>query len=127
MPAQQIFLLTCVAEKRPDACAASELYIGPDFIQNMEYVATQKADAVYILSGKHHLLKLDAIILPYDLLLDDLPIAAQQAWANTVTSQLSKLSDLQNDRFNILATSTYRRFITPQLKHWSVPDFWEHR
>jgi hypothetical protein len=127
MPSKQIFLVTCVAEKQAIPCAARVLYVGPDFKQNMAYIATKNHDAIYILSGKHHLLELDEIIAPYDLLLDNLPIAKQEEWANTVIAQLAKVSDLQNDHFTILATKTYRQFLVPQLRHWSVPDFWEHR
>ena len=62
-PPRTTYLVSCVAKKRPQACAAAALYVSPWFRRARSHVERSGA-AWFILSARHGLLAPDAIIDP---------------------------------------------------------------
>lgn len=66
-----IALIGCGKQKRQHACQARELYTGPLFTACREW-AEKNADAYWIASAKHLVVKPDQVLEPYDLSMQDL-------------------------------------------------------
>ncbi len=123
---KKIILVTCVAPKRNYTCAAKDLYQGQLFEKLMQFAECQNPTAIYILSGKHHLLSLEAEIAPYDVNLNHVSTEALQAWSTKVLQQLEEKGyDLQKDYFYLLTNETYRRHLVTEMKHFEIPFYIE--
>ncbi len=118
---KRIALVTCVKEKADSSCAAKDLYQGQLFNQFMQEAHDQNADEIYILSGKHGLLELEDIIAPYDLNLNEQSSAFVMDWSRQVLTALDKRTNLDNDHFIFITNPTYRQFLVPEVRHYSVP------
>ncbi len=116
-----IILLSCVSKKASHKSRARDLYLSPLFIKSLKYAESLNPDAIYILSAKHHLLKLDDEISPYDLTLNKMPAFARKQWGHKVIKQLHDLADLQEDKFIILAGKKYISPIEGSLRHIELP------
>jgi hypothetical protein len=118
---ETIVLLSCVATKLPHAAPARELYASPLFKKSLKYAESLEPDDIVILSAKHYVLPLDKVIEPYDKTLLNMPNEEIREWAVQVLKILADKYDLDNDYFIILAGEKYRKYLTPQLAHWSAP------
>lgn len=87
----------------------------------MTYAQSLSADAIYILSAKHGLLMPGAQIDPYDQTLSKMQVEEVRMWGHRVLKQLRALSGLSTDRFTVLASERYRRYLLPHLTHFEVP------
>ena len=116
-----IILLSCSARKAGTPLPAAELYQGTLFKASLAWAQQQQPDAIYILSAKHHLVEPDRVLQPYDLTLNKMPIAELRRWSDTVHEQLSSATDIERDRFIILAGDKYRRFLMPHLRNIELP------
>ena len=76
---------------------------------------------IYILSGKYHLLPLDEEIETYNVFLGDKYKAERMQWGEVVIEQLSKVADLQKDKFIILAGENYVEPLQKKLKNIALP------
>ncbi len=123
---KKIILITCVAPKKKQKCAAKDLYQGDLFKKLMDFAEAQHPANIFILSGKHHLLDLETEIEPYDVNLNEVSEEALKAWSNKVLTQLKeKACDLQNDYFYLLTNETYRRHLVSKIKQYEVPFYIE--
>ena len=118
---KKIVLLACVATKLPHAAPARELYASPLFKKSLAYAESLDPDDIVILSAKYYVVPLSKIIRPYDKTLLNMPSEEIQEWAVQVLKILADKYDLENDEFIILAGDKYRKYITPQISHWSAP------
>jgi len=118
---KKIVLLSCVATKLPHAAPAEELYNSPLFKKSLEYAKSLNPDDIVILSAKHYVLPLRKVIKPYDKTLLNMPSEEIQEWAVQVLKILADKYNLEKDHFIILAGDKYRKYITPQITHWSAP------
>ena len=116
-----VILLSCSAGKAGNPLPAAELYQGTLFKASLAWAQQRKPDAIYILSAKHHLVEPDRVLQPYDLTLNDMPIAELRRWAGAVLEQLKSATDIERDRFIILAGDKYRRFLIPHLGNVETP------
>ena len=92
----------------------------------MHFADAEKPDKVFILSGKHHLLKLEEIIEPYDVNLNLVSEEALVTWSNKVLNQLkAEGCDLEKDYFYLLTNETYRRHLMTEIKQYEVPFYIE--
>lgn len=121
MNQKTIVLLSCVSQKLPLPAPAGDLYVSALFRKALRYAKSLSPDAIYVLSAKHGLLKLDQEVAPYDLTLNQLGIAEVRSWADSTTAQLEAVTNLASDRFIILAGERYRRFIVPRLRFTEIP------
>lgn len=116
-----IVLLSCVATKLPKPAPARELYASPLFKRSLEYALSLNPDDILILSAKYYVIPLDKVISPYDKTLINMPKDEVNEWGVKVLNILANKYDLENDKFIILAGEKYRKYITPQIKHWTAP------
>ena len=65
--------LSCTKEKASSRCKAKDMYMPSSLFEKSYRYATEvlKADHIYILSAKHHLLSLNTEIEPYNQTLMD--------------------------------------------------------
>ena len=115
-----IVLISCSSEKESTATTAEQLYTSSLFKKSLARAKKLNPDAIYILSGKHHLLPLDKIIEPYNQRVSRKK-DENQAWGAKVIEQLKKVTDLQNDKFIIYAGKDYVTPIKSSLKNVILP------
>lgn len=115
-----IVLISCSSEKESTATTAEQLYTSSLFKKSLARAKKLNPDAIYILSGKHHLLPLDKIIEPYNQRVSRKK-DENQAWGAKVIEQLKKVTDLQNDKFIIYAGKDYVTPIKSSLKNLILP------
>jgi len=118
---KRIVLLACVATKLPHAAPARELYNSPLFKSSLRYAESLHPDDIVILSAKHYVVPLNKVLKPYNKTLLNMPQDEVREWAVQVLKILADKYDLDNDKFIILAGDKYRKYITPELAHWSAP------
>lgn len=112
-----IYLISCVAEKAAQACAAKDLYQSTLFRLSRafaeKYVDPRNGDRWYILSAWWGLLDPEDEIAPYDLTLNKMSKADRQRWAAYVIEQLERIPGVENACLVFLAGSRYREFLLP--------------
>lgn len=118
---KRIVLLACVATKLPHAAPARELYNSPLFKSSLRYAESLHPEDIVILSAKHYVVPLNKVLKPYNKTLLNMPQDEVREWAVQVLKILADKYDLDNDKFIILAGDKYRKYITPELAHWSAP------
>lgn len=119
---KKIVLLSCGKEKRNRRVKAGDMYVGPLFTKSLNYAKQKlRPDKVFILSAKHGLLALGDEIEPYDKTLNNMEETEKRQWASKVLKQLQSRTSLNSDHFTFLAGDTYREFLLPHIKHYSVP------
>jgi hypothetical protein len=114
-------LISCAAQKLPYKATAQDLYTSPPFKKSLHYARSLKPDHIFILSAKYGLLRLDQVIEPYDVTLNDMPAAEIRRWSWHVLDQLRALIDLHNDRVIFLAGGKYRKYLVPAISTYAVP------
>lgn len=115
-----IVLISCSSEKESTATTAEQLYTSSLFKKSLAHAKKLNPDAIYILSGKHHLLPLDKVIEPYNQRVSRKK-DENEAWGAKVIEQLKKVTDLQNDKFIIYAGKDYVTPIKSSLKNLILP------
>lgn len=116
----KIALISCASKKLPYKTRAKELYASPLFKLALKY-AESLADKIFILSAKYGLLDLEEEIEPYNQTLNKMPDSEIKKWAEAVVSQLSIISNLQEDEFIFLAGEKYRKYLLPHIKNYKIP------
>jgi hypothetical protein len=124
-----IALISCVSEKvetKPgEKIPAEKLYTSDLFRKSLAYAkklqAEKKADKIFILSAKHHLLPLEKEIETYNETLNDKPRGERREWAKKVFEQLKEKCAVDTDRFVILAGKNYYQDLIPHLPNHEMP------
>ncbi len=116
-----VVLISCVKKKVPYRAEAKDLYVSPFFKLNLRYARSLNPDAIFVLSAQHYLVGLEEELEPYERTLNRMPSERVKQWADSVLVQLSKVADLQNDRFVFLAGERYRKYLIPHLPNHEVP------
>lgn len=116
-----IVLISCVSQKLVVKDRAENLYQSTLFKKSLKYAKNLNPDEIYILSAKYHLVKLDDVIEPYDLTLNNLKKEEKRKWGGEVAQQLEKVADLERDRFIILAGKNYIEPIKHHLTYVELP------
>jgi hypothetical protein len=116
-----IVLIACSSRKGARPAKAADLYQSSLFCKSLAYARSLRPDAIYILSAKHGLLRLEDVIAPYNATLNKMTRATSRKWAQRVIDQLRRVADLQTVHFTILAGERYRRDLLPHLVCPTVP------
>lgn len=116
-----IYLIPCCKDKLSFEAPARELYISTGFKIRLAYAESQHPDAIFVLSGKYHLVPLTKKIEPYDLNLGDQSDEYKAAWAKRVLEDLSLVSDLKEDRYVILCDEPYYEGLVPSMERFEIP------
>ena len=108
-----VYLVSCVSQKREQACAARDLYVS-DWFRKARRFAEASGCPWYVLSAKHGLVAPDQVIAPYEQTLNTTRVAGRRAWGERVAAQLAEaVPDLS--RVVFLAGGRYREFLAPHL------------
>lgn len=118
---KKIVLISCVSKKLDHKAKAEDLYESSLFKKNLAYARSLKADDIYILSAKHHVLKLTDEIEPYNVTLNNMKSKERKEWSTCVLNELKKVSDLGNDTFIFLAGVKYRQYLLSSITHYEIP------
>jgi hypothetical protein len=118
MSAMPLHLIACVSTKLDKSARADDLYVSPWFAKAKAYVTGLRAPW-RILSAKHGLLDPSAVIAPYELTLNTMPVAERRVWAERVLAVLRELA-CDGDDVVVLAGDRYRQFLIPGLKSRGV-------
>lgn len=117
-----IVLLSCVATKAATPQPAEQLYQSPLFEKSLNYGKSLHPDDMFILSAKHYLLPLHKVIAPYNKTLNDMDADQKKEWSEQIVKMIKQHGySPENDKFIILAGSSYRKYLEPMLKHVEVP------
>ena len=112
-----VAIIGCTKDKKSYKCEAIELYQKSTLFQKELKYSKKiiKADDIYILSAKHHLIHSSDIIEPYDITLNGKPKSERVEWANVSWKQMSDKFDPNNDKLFLLCGKNYYEFIEPEL------------
>jgi hypothetical protein len=118
-----------VSKKKSTKSKAKDLYLNQLFKTSLAYSYSLKPNKIFILSALHHLLDLETEIVPYNVTLSNIPKSKRKKglkvlspaekieWGKKVVETLSERTDLQNDKFIILAGQEYIKPIKPFIKN----------
>jgi len=111
---KRIALVACVKEKRASAAPARDLYVSTLF-RGLRRYAEAHADAWYVLSAEHCVVRPDQVVAPYERTLNKMPKRERLAWASRVQRQLLELLPPGSELI-LLAGARYREDIEPFLR-----------
>lgn len=112
------YLISCVSQKREQACEARDLYIS-DLFRKARRFSEASGCPWFILSAEHGLVTPSQVIAPYDRTLNTMVVGDRRVWADRVATQLSEvMPDLSQVVF--LAGKRYREFLTLHLQRRGV-------
>ena len=113
----EVFMVSCVSEKRRFRSEARALYRSKWFRKARIYVEST-GRPWFILSAKYGLVSPSDEIDPYSISLCDQPIAYRRAWAKRVRRQLAE-KQVRADKITIFAGSFYREFLEDYLSNFA--------
>lgn len=108
-----ICLVGCGKQKTPHPGLAKDIYTSSFFRRKRQY-AERFADIWFIISAKHHVLKPDSIIAPYDESLIGAGVTKKKTWAAVVAEQLRTIAR-PGDTLIILGGKDYFEHLLPLL------------
>lgn len=111
-----VYLISCCKEKLKFAAKAKDLYQSEGFKKRLFEALYHNPDEILILSAKHHIVELDQVLEPYDVCLSDQTVGEQKKWAEICIANLSSRFNLKEDKFIILASEDYYRYLVGQYK-----------
>ena len=117
----KVVLISCVKGKLSHSAVAAELYTSTLFTGSLKYARRLNADRIYILSAKYGLLELDQVVEPYEETLKGKPVSVVRSWAYRVITELGRRTDLQSDRFVLLAGENYRKHLLKYIHSFEIP------
>lgn len=122
MKQKTVVLISCGKRKLKSSAVVREMYVGALFRKSLKYAEFRYPNAtIYVLSAKHGLLALNDFIKPYDLTLNRFNVKEIKRWAERTVGQLKQVTNLQSDRFVILASQKYRKFLLPHIASSKIP------
>ena len=115
---KNIAIIGCTSKKKSYPCKAVELYQESTFFcKELKYAKNViKADDIYILSAKHHLIHGSKVIEPYNVTLIGKPKAERTAWAEFSLSLILKEFNPSEDKLYLLCGTKYYEFLECGLK-----------
>lgn len=106
----RIGLVGCVKTKLAWKAPARDLY-DSDLFRGRKSHVERTCDRWYILSARHHLLRPDEVIAPYDLTLLSMADPERRRWSSTVLRELqAELGSLSDYEFELHAGDEYRSY-----------------
>lgn len=119
-----VYLISCCKEKLQSAAPAKDFYQSRGFKERLSMAKSHNPDSILILSAKHHIVEPDQVLEPYDVCLSNKSIGEQKKWAEICIAYLSRRFDLKNDKFVILATEDYYKYLIGQkrIENYILPS-----
>ena len=104
---ERIGLVSCVKSKTVNRAPACDLYTSPLFVGARSAVEAS-CNRWFVLSAKHHLVRPDTVLAPYEQTLTTARVGERRAWSERVLGQLIlELGDLTAFVFEIHAGRAY--------------------
>jgi hypothetical protein len=116
-----IVLIAGTGQQASEKAEAKDLYTNPLVNLSLQYALSRRPDDIFILSGKHYLVKPDEVVEPYDAYLSTMKADELKSWSDEVLRRLSEVSDLQRDKFIILAAGKYRKHLLEEIANYELP------
>lgn len=110
----RVFLVSCVARKRPRATPAADLYTSAWFVKARALVEAS-GDPWFILSAEHGLLAPEKVIEPYERTLNTMSVHERRSWAEQVQKQMEAILP-DADEVVVFAGTRYRENLMPYLR-----------
>lgn len=110
----RVFLVSCVARKRPRATPAADLYTSAWFVKARALVEAS-GDPWFILSAEHGLLAPEKVIEPYERTLNTMSVHERRSWAEQVQKQMEVILP-DADEVVVFAGNKYRENLMPYLR-----------
>ena len=106
--------ISCSKSKLDKPCTAQEMYSPSDiFTKRFAYAKkVTSRDKIFILSAKYGLLRLDDIIEPYDLFLNDQSTEYKSKWAEKVIKQMKEQGIDFNEKSYFATNSCYSELLS---------------
>ena len=113
----KVALIGCTSKKKDYPCPALELYSDSALFQKeiMYANGVLKADAIYILSAKHHLVSTAAVLEPYNVTLNNQSKAKRKEWADVTFDEIVN-TFTQDDELYFLCGKKYGEMLLPLLE-----------
>lgn len=108
MTTRRVAVVAPARTKLSHPAPAAELYASPLFRAAVAY-ASRHYDAFYILSPKHGVLLPETVIEPYDVNLNDRPVAERAAWGAQVSAELLRREP--GAQFDLFSGRKYTRWL----------------
>ena len=114
---KNIAIIGCTKRKKNYKCKAVELYQASSFFcKELQYAKeVLKADDIYILSAKHHLIHSSTIIEPYNVTLLNMSKKERLEWSKIVLNQITETFNPSEDKLYILCGEKYYEFLESEL------------
>ena len=107
----RVGLVSCSKSKLDHRARASELYSPSTLFRGASCWVKRSCDRWYILSAKHHLVRPEEELDPYNATLNDASTAERRGWSQQVLSELNEaLGDLRGFTFEVHAGAAYLNF-----------------
>jgi hypothetical protein len=119
-----IGLVACSAQKLDHAAPARELYCSPLFRRSLAY-AEPRCARVYVLSARHHLVALDAVLEPYEQRLSSIK-RERRRWACVVAAAIEARHG-HDVQLLLLAGREYTAPLIQEVAHWWPIGAWRER
>jgi hypothetical protein len=117
-----IIFIGCVKTKQHKICAAKDMYISTLFRYSLQYAKTlTNPDKIFILSAKYGVLRLQDIIAPYELCLNDMTVQQCKKWANKCIQQMKDQNINFNEKAVFLCGEKYRKYIINHFPKSHIP------
>lgn len=115
--------LSCTKSKKSHRCEAQELYSESEFFTKaLEYARTLVDDKdIFILSAKHHCIRLTKVIGPYNITLNDMSADQVKEWAEKTIATMKELHIDFNKKAVFLTGETYRKYIEDNFSQHDCP------
>lgn len=126
---KNIILISCSSKKQLRSMRAKDIYSSTLFQSSLAYAYSLDPDQIYIISAKYFLLNLDDIIDPYNITLTYIPPQKRKNnlivlndeekanWSHNVIKKLEKFTNLNYDKFIILAGKEYVKPLRNKILH----------
>lgn len=103
---RKIVFVSCSEMKANKPAKAKDLYTSPLFRLSMKVAKRYKADDIFILSAKHHLVEMERELAPYDLKLERRK-AVREIWVDEVIKQVIGKGIMPTDKAIFLTGKEY--------------------
>ena len=112
-----IVFIGCGKKKASITCEAKNMYKGNYFLTCLKYARTlTNEDNIYILSAKYGVLKLNDIINPYNLTLNNATKEQYKEWIIKVLKQFKQLNICRSTKVTFLCGKNYYKELLSYFK-----------
>ena len=114
----RVGLISCSKAKLAHAAPARELYSPSALFRGARCHVQRTCDRWFILSAKHHLVRPEQELEPYDQTLKEVSSAERRRWSAQVLSQLDEeLGDVRGTTLEVHAGAAYLNFGLAERLH----------